>query len=70
MLDIGQVEGGFVFGLGYHLTEKMRFDPNSGEALTAGTWVSRTVIIKERLLALIRDLFTFSCKVIKMFILV
>ena len=39
-LDIGQVEGGFVMGLGYHLTEKMKFDPQSGVALTAGTWVS------------------------------
>ncbi|KAK7486654.1 hypothetical protein BaRGS_00022055, partial [Batillaria attramentaria] len=37
-IDIGQVEGGFVMGLGYHLTEKMKFDPESGVALTAGTW--------------------------------
>ncbi|XP_025087515.1 xanthine dehydrogenase-like [Pomacea canaliculata] len=37
-IDIGQIEGGFVMGLGYHLTEKMKYDPDTGVALTAGTW--------------------------------
>ncbi|KAK7099380.1 uncharacterized protein [Littorina saxatilis] len=37
-LDIGQMEGGFMMGLGYHLTEKEKFDPTTGEVLTYGTW--------------------------------
>ncbi|XP_070198779.1 xanthine dehydrogenase/oxidase-like [Littorina saxatilis] len=37
-LDIGQIEGGFMMGLGYHLTEKVKFDPTTGEVLTDGTW--------------------------------
>ncbi|XP_076471897.1 xanthine dehydrogenase-like [Babylonia areolata] len=37
-IDIGQVEGGFVMGLGYHLTEKVKVDPSSGVILTDGTW--------------------------------
>ncbi|KAL8614120.1 hypothetical protein ACOMHN_026337 [Nucella lapillus] len=37
-IDIGQVEGGFVMGLGYHLTEKVRLDSLSGVLLTDGTW--------------------------------
>lgn len=28
-------------GLGYHLTEKMKYDPDTGVALTAGTWVNK-----------------------------
>ncbi|XP_076451139.1 uncharacterized protein LOC143287015 isoform X2 [Babylonia areolata] len=37
-LDMGQIEGGFIMGLGYHLTEKEKFDPTSGQLLTDGTW--------------------------------
>ncbi|XP_035690573.1 xanthine dehydrogenase-like isoform X4 [Branchiostoma floridae] len=37
-LDIGQVEGGFVFGLGYWLTEKCVYDKETGRLLTNGTW--------------------------------
>ena len=39
-LDIGQIEGAFVFGLGYHLTEEMKYDPKTGATLTNSTWVS------------------------------
>ena len=38
-LDIGQIEGAFVMGSGYYLTEKIRYDPQSGENLSASTWV-------------------------------
>ena len=38
-LDMGQIEGGFMMGLGYHLTEKEKFDPTTGEVITDGTWV-------------------------------
>lgn len=38
-IDIGQVEGAYVMGLGYFLTEQIIIDPNTGELLTNGTWV-------------------------------
>ncbi|CAB4004441.1 xanthine dehydrogenase oxidase-like, partial [Paramuricea clavata] len=37
-IDIGQVEGAFVMGLGYWLTEQAIYDPSSGLELTNGTW--------------------------------
>ena len=40
-LDMGQVEGGFVMGLGYFLQEKMVYDGNTGEAMNSGTWVRK-----------------------------
>jgi xanthine dehydrogenase/oxidase len=42
-IDIGQVEGAFVMGLGYWLTEKAIYDPSSGLELTNGTWVRTAV---------------------------
>lgn len=38
-IDVGQVEGGFMMGLGYHLTEKIRYNPTTGVLITDGTWV-------------------------------
>ena len=38
-IDVGQVEGAFVMGLGYFLTEKMEFDLETGEPKTINTWV-------------------------------
>ena len=38
-LDMGQAEGGFMMGLGYHLTEEVVYDTTTGEILNAGTWV-------------------------------
>ena len=40
LVDIGQVEGAFVMGLGYWLTEKVEYDAKSGQLLTHNTWVS------------------------------
>ena len=38
-VDIGQIEGAYVMGLGYWLTEKCAYNENSGELLTFNTWV-------------------------------
>ncbi|ODM92327.1 Abscisic-aldehyde oxidase [Orchesella cincta] len=37
-VDIGQIEGAFVMGLGLWTTEKLVYDKNTGELLTNGTW--------------------------------
>jgi xanthine dehydrogenase/oxidase len=38
-IDVGQVEGAFIMGLGYWLTEKAIYDPTTGLQLNTGTWV-------------------------------
>ena len=43
-IDVGQVEGAFIMGLGYWLTEQAVYDPNSGLELTSGTWVGIEII--------------------------
>lgn len=43
-IDIGQVEGAFVMGLGYFLTERVVFDTDTGVLLTHNTWVCRVII--------------------------
>ncbi|XP_075216126.1 xanthine dehydrogenase-like [Lycorma delicatula] len=37
-VDIGQVEGAFVMGLGYYLTELLVYDKDTGKILTDRTW--------------------------------
>eukprot|EP00899_Mesostigma_viride_P015965 jgi/Mesvir1/2436/Mv22167-RA.1 len=37
-VDVGQVEGAFVFGLGCYLTEELVIDPADGRVLTVGPW--------------------------------
>jgi xanthine dehydrogenase/oxidase len=37
-IDIGQAEGAFVMGMGFWLTENFKYDPDSGQCLTDGTW--------------------------------
>lgn len=42
-VDIGQVEGAFVMGLGYWLMEYMMYDEQTGQPLTNRTWASTLV---------------------------
>ncbi|XP_013100957.2 uncharacterized protein LOC106082773 [Stomoxys calcitrans] len=37
-IDIGQIEGAFVMGLGYWLTEQVIYDRQTGQLLTNNTW--------------------------------
>ena len=37
---IGQIEGGFVFSLGFWMQEQIKHDPTTGQLLTNDTWVS------------------------------
>lgn len=37
-VDIGQIEGAFVMGLGYWLTEQLIYDRQTGQLLTNRTW--------------------------------
>ncbi|XP_076459984.1 uncharacterized protein LOC143293041 [Babylonia areolata] len=37
-IDIGQIEGAFVFGLGFNLQEDIIYDSNTGAVLNDGTW--------------------------------
>ncbi|XP_013161894.1 PREDICTED: xanthine dehydrogenase-like [Papilio xuthus] len=38
IIDIGQIEGAFVMGLGYWTCEKMEYEPKTGEVLSDRTW--------------------------------
>jgi len=37
-VDVGQVEGAFIMGLGLHTSEEVEFDPKTGGKLASGTW--------------------------------
>lgn len=38
-VDVGQIEGALVMGLGQMLYERMTYDPKSGRLLSNSTWV-------------------------------
>ncbi|XP_055623208.1 xanthine dehydrogenase-like [Toxorhynchites rutilus septentrionalis] len=37
-IDVGQVEGAFIMGLGYYLTEALVYEPSNGALLTTRSW--------------------------------
>ena len=37
-IDIGQLEGAFVMGLGFWLSERQVYDSKTGQLLTHDTW--------------------------------
>jgi len=41
-VDIGQIEGAYIMGVGMWTTEKLVYDKNTGELLTHNTWVIYT----------------------------
>lgn len=38
LVDIGQIEGAFMMGVGLWTSEEIKFHPNTGELLTKNTW--------------------------------
>ncbi|CAG5128373.1 unnamed protein product, partial [Candidula unifasciata] len=46
-IDIGQIEGAFVMGLGCYLTEDIFFDAKSGHILNDGTWEYKVPTTKD-----------------------
>ena len=46
-VDVGQIEGAFVMGLGYWLTESLIFNRENGELLTNRTWTYKPPGVKD-----------------------
>ncbi len=44
-MDLGQVEGAFVMGLGLWMSEETKFDPDDGGLLTKDTWVGENGVL-------------------------
>ncbi|KAG6455924.1 hypothetical protein O3G_MSEX009477 [Manduca sexta] len=46
-LDIGQIEGAFMFGVGYWTTEEIKYDEKTGELLSDRTWYYKVPLAKD-----------------------
>ncbi|PVD33599.1 hypothetical protein C0Q70_04856 [Pomacea canaliculata] len=46
-IDLGQMEGGFMLGLGCHLLEESKYHPTTGALLTDGTWEYKPPLPKD-----------------------
>ena len=44
-VDVGQIEGAFVMGIGLWLSEELKYDSGSGRLLTRDTWVSEQTLL-------------------------
>ena len=42
-VDIGQIEGSVIMGFGLYTSELVKYNPETGEKLSNGTWV-RSII--------------------------
>lgn len=51
-IDVGQVEGAFIMGLGFYTSEIVKFNPATGQKMSNGTWVSNQSIMIYKLLIL------------------
>lgn len=47
LIDIGQIEGAFMMGLGYYTTEQLILDPEDGKLTTNRTWTYKPPGIKD-----------------------
>ncbi|CAG0900815.1 unnamed protein product [Cyprideis torosa] len=47
LLDVGQVEGAYVMGMGYWLQEEVKYDPETGKSLNKNTWEYKPPLSKD-----------------------